>query len=261
MTDKEKDKLFTRHLIQWIRERDMRLIRQWRISKAQIWGALLLLFMIGFIFGALLFTQTNLLKWMGHRPRIIMTRDYTEIKHRIEYMEQQAKDRDKQLATLENFITKDIHISDTAATQSNISPPPIVVNTSLPHFAVPPYCCFVMPLEGEYSGLFNPAMGHMGIDIVAPANTVVHAINDGYVLFGGFNKFYGNSVIISHRNNITSRYLHNSKLLVYTGQWVQKGQPIAIIGNTGEFTTGPHLHFELWIDGQAVNPEKVMKFK
>jgi len=228
---RSKTELFTRYLIQWIREKDMRLVRQWRISKFQMISLAVLMTLTGFVTGALLFTQTNLLKMMGHRPRMIMTRDYTEIKSKVEALEAEAKARDEQMATLEKFITKDIHISDTATTTAPPEAIPMEINTSLPLFAVPPYCCFAMPLEGEYSGLFNPSLGHLGIDIVAPARAVVHAIADGYVLYSGFNKFYGNSVILSHSNNIVSRYLHNSKLLVYTGQWVHKGQPIAIIGN------------------------------
>ena len=83
---------------------------------------------------------------------------------------------------------------------------------------------------------------------------------DGTVIFTGWTLETGYIISIQHSNNIISVYKHNSTLLKKTGDYVKAGDPIAIVGNTGELTTGPHLHFELWHNGTAANPKEFMSF-
>lgn len=101
--------------------------------------------------------------------------------------------------------------------------------------------------------IFNTVKFHSGIDIPAPTGTKVRASQEGMVIFSGWQGGYGNCVMISHSNNIVTVYAHNSSINVNTGQYVDRGQTIASIGNTGN-STGPHLHFEVRKNGNTVNP-------
>ncbi|MBP7821858.1 MAG: M23 family metallopeptidase [Saprospiraceae bacterium] len=114
---------------------------------------------------------------------------------------------------------------------------------------------FTAPLKGELSLSFKPDIDHFGVDIVAPKNTPIKACMDGYVLSSDWTLDAGNTIIIQHANNVVSVYKHNSELLKKAGSFVKTGEAIAIIGNTGKLTNGPHLHFELWYNGKPVDPK------
>lgn len=119
---------------------------------------------------------------------------------------------------------------------------------------------FFTPLKGLVTNNFNMPHGHYGIDIVAKKNEPIKATLDGTVLFCDWTIKTGYVIAIQHQNNIISIYKHNSALMKKEGAYVKAGEVIAIIGNTGELSTGPHLHFELWYDGKAVNPKEFMRF-
>lgn len=119
---------------------------------------------------------------------------------------------------------------------------------------------FFTPLKGIVTNEFNPVENHFGIDIVAPKNEVVSATMEGIVLFSGWTIETGHVIIIQHPQSYVSIYMHNAVLLKKGGVHVDSGEPIAIIGESGEFSTGPHLHFELWNNGNPVNPRDYMVF-
>ncbi len=119
---------------------------------------------------------------------------------------------------------------------------------------------FIAPLMGEIIQRFDLQKKHFGIDVLAPKNTPAKAILPGWVISASWNSDTGNTIIIQHANNVVTQYKHNSSLLKDTGDFVKAGEAVAIIGNTGEQTTGPHLHFEIWHNGQPVNPEKYISF-
>jgi murein DD-endopeptidase MepM/ murein hydrolase activator NlpD len=119
---------------------------------------------------------------------------------------------------------------------------------------------FFTPLKGVITNKFNPNMGHYGVDIVAGPNEVIKSVLDGTVIFSSWTLETGYVIQIQHSNNLISVYKHNAELLKTTGVRVLAGEPIAIVGNSGEITTGPHLHFELWYNGQPVNPEDYIVF-
>lgn len=116
------------------------------------------------------------------------------------------------------------------------------------------------PLQGIISERFSMEQKHYGIDIVAKANAPIHSIADGTVIFAGWTDETGNVIAIQHRGNLISIYKHNAKLLKQVGDIVSSGEAIAIIGNTGKYSTGPHLHFELWLKGNPINPEQLIAF-
>ncbi len=116
------------------------------------------------------------------------------------------------------------------------------------------------PLSGAVLLGFSMNKQHYGIDIAAPKNTAVKATADGFIISSDWTLETGNTIVIQHENNMVSFYKHNSNNLKKVGDKVKAGEAVAIIGNTGEQTTGPHLHFEIWKDGKPVNPAEYIRF-
>ena len=119
----------------------------------------------------------------------------------------------------------------------------------------------INPIVGQVTSEFDYGIKHFGVDIAAPVNSPVKAIAKGTVVFAEWTIQTGYVVIIDHLYGLTSAYKHNNSGLVSQGDLVESGQVIALSGNTGEFTTGPHLHFELWRDGSPANPEDYVSFE
>lgn len=119
---------------------------------------------------------------------------------------------------------------------------------------------FFVPLKGVITNGFDPAQGHYGVDIVSKQNDAIKAVLDGTIILSNWTIETGYTIAIQHQENIISVYKHNSALLKKVGDFVKAGDPVAIIGQTGELTTGPHLHFELWYDGNPVNPKEYITF-
>jgi murein DD-endopeptidase MepM/ murein hydrolase activator NlpD len=119
---------------------------------------------------------------------------------------------------------------------------------------------FFSPLSGSVTSEFNLDENHFGIDIVAPENEAIKSCLDGTVIFAEWTVETGYVIQVQHKNNLISVYKHNAVLLKKTGDYVNAGETIAIIGNSGELTTGPHLHFELWFNGNPIDPREYMVF-
>ncbi len=119
---------------------------------------------------------------------------------------------------------------------------------------------FFPPVKGIISDGFNLATNHPFVDIAATSNSVVMAVLDGTVIMANWTDETGFTIQIQHSNDLISIYKHNSKLLKKTGDKVQAGTAISLVGSTGELSTGSHLHFELWHKGVAIDPTKYIKF-
>lgn len=117
---------------------------------------------------------------------------------------------------------------------------------------------FFTPLKGVVSQGFDAT--HPYIDITAAEGSAVKATLDGTVIYTGWSEDDGNTIQIQHTDDIVSIYKHNDKLLKKAGDKVKAGTSIAIVGNTGNTSTGTHLHFELWHKGEAVDPTRYIKF-
>lgn len=117
------------------------------------------------------------------------------------------------------------------------------------------------PVTGTVSQSYDASVEHYAVDIVVPRNSPVKAAAQGNVIFAGWTTETGYVVIIDHPYNMITVYKHNASLNVRQGDTVEPGQVIAIAGNSGTMTTGPHLHFELWSDGYALNPEEFIEFE
>ena len=118
----------------------------------------------------------------------------------------------------------------------------------------------VSPANGLISEGFDYGKQHYGVDIVLKERTPIKAVYDGIVLFSEWTLNYGYTVVIFHKNELISTYKHNESVRVKTGDFVQTGEVIALSGNTGELTSGPHLHLELWDLQGPLNPEDLIKF-
>lgn len=117
------------------------------------------------------------------------------------------------------------------------------------------------PINGTISSDFDPKIKHYGLDIIAQKNEVVKSVLDGTVIYSTFTPEDGNIIQIQHDHNLISVYKHNSKVFKKIGDPVKAGESIAIIGNTGTLTDGPHLHFELWLKGVPTDPNQFFTFK
>lgn len=116
------------------------------------------------------------------------------------------------------------------------------------------------PVNGSISEPYDVKNKHYAVDIVVAENTPVKATAPGTVIFAEWTAQTGFVIIIEHQNNLISVYKHNSKLIKQQGDLVRAGEVIATAGSTGELSTGPHLHFELWSNGYSVNPTNFIDF-
>lgn len=123
------------------------------------------------------------------------------------------------------------------------------------------YLLLTSPVKGIVSQNYSIAEDHLAIDISIDIGTPVKAISNGRVLFSEWTTQTGYVLIIHHGNEMISVYKHNSKLLKSQGEIVKQGEIIALSGNTGVLTSGPHLHFELWSDGFSIDPNTLINFE
>ena len=116
------------------------------------------------------------------------------------------------------------------------------------------------PVDGYVTEEYDVKKEHFGMDIAAKADAPVKAVLNGKIISDSYTLETGYVMVIQHANNLISFYKHNSRLLKKTGSVIKAGDVIAIVGNTGEMSSGPHLHFELWHDGKSLNPKDYIAF-
>ena len=119
---------------------------------------------------------------------------------------------------------------------------------------------FFPPLLGTFTEKYNISKNHFGIDIVNAEGSIINSIADGVVVINNWTKETGFVIGIQHSDGFLSFYKHNSENLKDIGDYVKSGEGIAVIGSSGELSSGPHLHFELWKNGKSVNPENYILF-
>lgn len=116
------------------------------------------------------------------------------------------------------------------------------------------------PVTGTITNGFDPEKKHFAVDVVAKENSPVKCVANGRVIFAEWTSQTGYVILVEHKDGLLSVYKHNSSLNKVQGDVVVAGEVVASVGNTGELTTGPHLHFELWYNGTPVNPVDYIDF-
>jgi len=259
----------------------------WRIRLTKYNGFLLITFLVFFIIGATisLIAFTNLRELIPGYPDVNMRRNILLNAIRLDSLEKELTLRDRYFENLNliisgqkplnnylpgdttgkyNTITFNRSPEDSAlrsqvetADRYNLTLGPVSVEsvTSLAGLH------FYPPVRGIVSGKFDPASKHFGTDIVTKPNSTVEAALDGTIILTGWTMETGFVIEVQHSNNIVSVYKHNSALLGETGDLVRTGEAIAVVGDSGElYTSGPHLHFEIWYKGTPLDPEKHIIF-
>ena len=259
----------------------------WRIRLTQYNAFLLSTFFLLFIIGATtcLIAFTNLRNFIPGYPDVIMRRDILMSAIRLDSLDRELALRDKYFANLNSIIagkgpassysTQDTSgnyraikfksIPEDSALRAQVesserynltlgpASPEAVTSLASLHF--------FPPVKGVISSHFDIRAKHFGTDIVSRPKSPVSAVLDGTVIFTGWTMETGFVIEVQHQNNIVSVYKHNESLLKETGDLVRAGEPISIIGSTGElYTSGPHLHFEIWYKGRPLDPEEHILF-
>jgi murein DD-endopeptidase MepM/ murein hydrolase activator NlpD len=119
---------------------------------------------------------------------------------------------------------------------------------------------FFAPVKGIITSMYNLKEEHFGVDLVTKQDELVKSVLDGTIVFTGFSAQDGYVLHVQHSNNLTSIYKHNAEILKKTGDRIKSGEVISVVGNTGESSKGPHLHFELWYNGIPINPQDCIAF-
>lgn len=216
-------------------------------------------------------------------PNAEMRNNIVQNKIRLDSLEMEIRYRDQYFENLraiiagerpEDFITEAIESRPVAelrlgknyrdtlnvrplATNANLNTPAKLEASPVTHLE---NLYFFSPVRGMVTNSFNPMNNHFGTDVVAGPNEVVKATLDGTVTMATWTLETGHVIQIQHNNNLISVYKHNAEILKKVGMRVKAGDAIAIIGNSGELTTGPHLHFEIWQNGVPLNPEDFVVF-
>jgi murein DD-endopeptidase MepM/ murein hydrolase activator NlpD len=259
----------------------------WRIRITQYNAFLLITFIVLFIIGATtaLIFFTNLREFIPGYPDVTMRRDILMNAIRLDSLENELNIRDNYFADIRDIISGKapvdrIAVQDTTINYTNInftnSPEEINLRTqieneaqynltletrSVENGASLASLHFFPPVQGSVSGKYDIRIKHYGTDIVTKPKAVVFAALNGTVIFAGWTMETGWVIEIQHTNNLITVYKHNASLLKETGDIVRAGEAISIVGDSGEmYTSGPHLHFEIWYKGNALDPEKHILF-
>ena len=259
----------------------------WRVKLTQYNAFLLITALVLFIIGATasLLAFTNLREIIPGYPDITMRRNILMSAIRLDSLEKELELRDKYFMNLNAIISGNKPVgsysaNDTTGYRSEITfrktPEDsalraqveneekynlTVGSVSSENTTSLASLHFFPPVKGIISGKYDPRTRHFGTDIVTKPKSPVSAALDGTVIFTGWTMETGFVIEIQHPNNIVSVYKHNANLLKETGDIVRAGELISVVGNSGElYTSGPHLHFEIWYKGSPLDPEKHILF-
>jgi len=241
-------------------------IRSFRLSMSNLYGLFSIFFVLISLLVVAFIVFTPLKRLVPGYADVKNNKQFVELLKKIEHLEGEMEAQDAYINGVQNLLDGmggNNELLEKENSSSEIGPPPnknsesnsasMTVNKLDQLF-------FISPVKGEISQRYKVETNHFGVDIVAPANTPIKSIMDGIVVTADWSLTTGNTISVQHPNNLISVYKHNSVLLKKIGNLVKAGEALAIIGNSGELTNGPHLHFELWYEGKPVNPEEFISF-
>ncbi|MCB0504741.1 MAG: M23 family metallopeptidase [Cyclobacteriaceae bacterium] len=243
-----------------------------------------LLFLV-LLIASLFLSRTLLEKWFDPRhAQIEANKKLYVLSLQIDSLEQEMERKDQFISLFRGFLTGDVDSAridsfrqgaplQNSSYQLDLSTDPIdsqirqefemtepSLNLSSNTVSELQEMFLFAPISGLISRKYEAKEDHFGVDIVSKKNEPVMSVASGTVILSSWTQDSGYVIAIQHSSNLISVYKHNAELLKKTGSFVNGGDVIAIIGNTGELTDGPHLHFELWYNGNAVNPEDFISF-
>ena len=234
---------------------------------------------------ALILTRSVLAQWFDPRhAQVENSKRLFELTVKLDSLEQQVYQKDLFISTFRNILAGDVD-----STMGSFEQPEArILNANLSVTEIAPIdsqfrsefesedfslltfeggarselseLFFYAPISGYVSRGYDIQGEHYGVDVVAKNNEPIMSIADGTVILSSWTQDSGYVIAVQHTDNLISVYKHNSELLKKVGNFVLGGEVLAIIGNTGELTDGPHLHFELWYNGNPVNPEDFVSF-
>lgn len=282
------DKLRNKYRLVFMNDETLEERLTFRLSRLNVFVALGTLTIILILLTSLLIAYTPLREYIPGYTSFGLQKKLYELQIRTDSIEKDLRKRDLFIKNLKDVIsgkdlTTDIPmVKDTAHRYSNIRIKRSTEDSLLraevegqgkynlykfeSQDAVSPRkyslggVLFFVPLKGIITQDFNPAERHFGVDIVSKKEATIKSVLDGVVIFSSWTLETGYVLTIQHQQNIISVYKHNSANLRQEGDIVKAGDPVAIIGESGELTTGPHLHFELWNEGNPVNPKDYITF-
>jgi murein DD-endopeptidase MepM/ murein hydrolase activator NlpD len=283
--DKKKNNWSDKYRFSVINDHTMEEV--WRIILTRYNAFLLITLILLFIIWgtSTLISFTNLREFIPGYPNVTMRRNILMSAIRLDSLDRELKLRDKYFDNLNSIISgsQPVEISALQDTTKNYkaikfstSPKDSVLrahveNEEKYNLTLGPSTPeslsglaslnFFTPVQGIVSGRYDLRTKHFGTDIVTKPKALVSAVLDGTVIFTGWTMETGFVIEIQHPNNIVSVYKHNASLLKETGDVVRAGDAISIVGDSGElYTSGPHLHFEIWYKGSPLDPEKHILF-
>jgi murein DD-endopeptidase MepM/ murein hydrolase activator NlpD len=259
----------------------------WRVRLTQYSAFLLITFLILFIIGATtsLIAFTNLREFIPGYPDVTMRRNILMSAIRLDSLDRELALRDKYFANIsaiiqgkqpQEIVVRQDSNRNYASIDFNSSPEDSALRARIEkeeqfnltvglssHESVTGLSGmhFFPPVKGIISGRYDIRTKHFGTDIVTKPKAIVSAALDGTVIFTGWTMETGYVIEIQHSNNVVTIYKHNASLLRETGDLVHVGEALSIVGDSGElYTSGPHLHFEIWYKGSPLDPEKHILF-
>ena len=278
-----RDKLRDKYRLSIYRDQTYEEVLNFRLSRMNVlaWGGLALLIFLSVVISIIVYTPVR--EFIPGYPDENTIRYSIRNKQRLDSLELELERRDRYIDNLNMIISGKEpenfdNLGDTNRNYDDITFTRSAEDSLLreyfsreDQFSVSPehngsnvhgisQIHFFPPVKGLVTNSFNTTANHYGTDIVAGANEIVKSTLDGTVILADWTLETGWVIQIQHDNNLISVYKHNAELWKKVGDYVKVGDPIAIIGNSGELTTGPHLHFELWYNGLALDPEDYVSF-
>lgn len=226
-------------------------------AKAPLW------YFVSWFFAGLLvlvFLVSLLIKFTPVREYLIGDDDFggrkelIEAYSRIDSLSQKVSANDLYLNNLKNVLGGTMVEIDEEVPEINNEQTKISSERGISSYA------FHSPVRGIVTGNYDMDTRHFATDIATKLNEPIKSTLDGHVIFASYTPSTGHVIIVQHLDNLVSVYKHCAVLLKKAGSFVRGGEVIAMVGNTGELSTGPHLHFELWNFGNPVNPENYITF-
>jgi murein DD-endopeptidase MepM/ murein hydrolase activator NlpD len=258
----------------------------WRVRLTRYNAFLLISLLVFFLIGATtsLIAFTNLREFIPGYPDVTMRRNILLSAIRLDSLERELELRDKYFANFNAVISgkqpiESISPIDTSVRTVGVkfsdSPEDSALRNQIEkdekyNLTLGPRgnesaslasLHFFPPVKGIVTGKFDPIHRHFATDVVTKQKSPVMAALDGTVIFTGWTMETGYVIELQHNNNLVTVYKHNAALLKEPGELVRAGEPISVVGDSGElYTSGPHLHFEIWFKGSPLDPEKHVFF-